>query len=133
MHQEWLPNDDALSSYLKAYEIDGRFAVYDVLPEFVEYWMNADCEFRPIEWQAKFHASVRHQWEGDMNRKRNQAKVLRASDLKANAIASLKEQQAKQLLSQAAQYRTPRTTIEKLTDRSWAEGLQLDNRGECFV
>ena len=129
MHQDWVPESESLSSYLAAYDIDSRFAIYDVLPEFVEYWLSSGCEFRPVEWQAKFHAAVRHQWQGEMNRKRNQSKVMQASDLKANAIAALKAKEAKALMDRAANISTPRTTFEKLTDRSWADGGFLDMAG----
>ena len=119
MNLEWLPEDEALASYLAAYDIDSRFAVYDVLPEFVEYWVQAGNAFLPVQWQAKFHAAVRHQWQGEMNRQRNQAKVLQASDLKANAIATLKAKEAKALHDKAD--KIGGSTLR--FDRSWADGL----------
>ena len=101
MNQKWQPDAEALSSYLAAYDIEPRFALYDVLPEFVEYWLSSGCQFRPVEWQAKFHAAVRHQWQGDMNKKYNQSKILQAADLKANAIAAVKAQQAAKLMGES--------------------------------
>ncbi len=118
MHAAWRPDADALASYLSAYDIDSRFALYDVLPEFVEFWFGTDASFRPVQWQAKFHAAVRHQWTGDMNRRRNQAKILNAADLKANAIAAVKKQQAARMMT------STRTTLDKLTDTSWATGIK---------
>ena len=126
MHAEWRPDADALASYLAAYDIDTRFALYDVLPEFVEYWIGTDAAFRPVQWQAKFHAAVRHQWTGDMNRRRNQARVLHAADLKANAIAAVKTQQAARMMASTritdtswARNVKAQPTIEELTSRDW--------------
>ena len=130
MHQAWQPDAEQLASYLSAYDIDSRFAIYDVLPEFVEYWMNSDKALRPVQWQAKFHAAVRHQWTGDINRRRNQAKVLQAADLKANAIAAVKARQAQKMMTcHSSQERRQPTTAE-LTSLDWVGkydfGLESD-------
>lgn len=118
MHAAWRPDTDALASYLAAYNIDTRFALHDVLPEFVDFWLGTGAAFRPVQWQAKFHATIRHQWAGDMNRRRNQAKILNASDLKANAIAAVKKKQAERMMA------STRTTLDKLTGKSWARHVK---------
>lgn len=127
MNLTWEPNADQLASYLNAYQIDSRFAVMDVLPEFREYWAGIQCSFRPAQWQTKFHAAVRHQWARHLSRETNQQIIDQAISAKAQAIANLKYAQAASI----APARAPKTTMDRLTDRSWAEGLDLDMfRGE---
>ena len=99
--------------------------MYDVLPEFIEYWLNADCAFRPAQWQAKYQAAVRHQWNGEMSKQRNQAKVLNACDLKANAIAALKAAQTQKLVAEAGRIGGQGRDH---WDRSWAIGLDMDDQ-----
>ena len=118
MHQEWSPDADALASYLSAYEIDARFAIHDVLPEFVDYWTGTERSLRPVQWQARFHAEVKKQWTFERNRQYNQAKILQASDLKANAIVAVKNNQTRKLMdSLTSQRRQP--TTEELMSLDW--------------
>lgn len=120
MHLLWQPEAEELASYLSAYEIDARFATHDVLPEFVDFWSNKDVKFRPVQWQAKFHAQVRKQWDFEIAHLRRNAKINAAADEKADAIAAAKRTQAQTILTKAASSAQRRqATTEELMDRGW--------------
>lgn len=131
MHLDWQPDSEALAAYLNAYDIESRFAVYDVLPEFVEYWTANGKTARPAQWQARFQTQVRKQWDYELNRRRNQSKIQLAADRKADAIAAAKSSQAQRILdslrtteNKAHERRQP--TTEELTNTDWADKYDFD-------
>ena len=119
MTTDWQPSADALAKYLEAYNIDSRFAIFDVLPEFRDYWSNTPCAFRPEQWQHKLHTTIARQWSSFSAHKQNQQTIITASTVKAEAIANKKYAEAAVINQAAGNIRTEKTTIEQLTDRSW--------------
>lgn len=99
----WQPSEDVFD-ILRMANIDTEFA-RELLPEFILFWRDAGTPHR--SWNTKFLQHVKYQW-ATRHHMRNGVN------------------HARQQLASGAAGAAPQSAFERLTDRSWADGIVDD-------